>query len=174
MEEETPPRSPREITSDERERIIREAQTLKQLFDSFEEEFQNLEREYFYVVSAHWLRSWKRYTSYERVTSNQDPDSEWFGQVFPGIINQDIIQNDASFIKYINEDDYRNVFLTEQLQERKDYELVTEAAWEYLAKNYENLPVRRYAYSNSLGQRSIEVALKKVRLIFSPLFMQLN
>lgn len=131
-------------------------------FQSFDQEFNNPENKFFYLVSATWLRKWKRYTSYDTIVQNNDPDEKWFGQVRPGKINADIVANDPTVSKYPDEDNYRNVLLKGGLVEKTDYQLITKAAWDVISNRYENIKVQRPAYELPNGTRYVEVILKKV------------
>jgi hypothetical protein len=55
--------------------------------------------------------------------------------------------------------------LKDEIQERRDYELITESTWKFIAEKYENVAIKRPAYSHPNGMRYIEVALKQVRNI---------
>lgn len=166
FEEEPPSAAYRiQITESQKEKLISEANELKKLFDAFEDEWNNPEQENYYVISAHWLRRWKRYTSYDNVTQGQEIDPQWFGQIEPGKINEDITRENPKFLKYPDVEDYRNVFLKEGVQDKRDYELISQATWEALAENYPSIAIRRKAYQLPNGMKAIEVALKQIQIV---------
>ena len=133
-------------------------------FQNFDRDFNDADNEYFYVISARWLRKWKKYTSYNAVVGNTDLDVRWFGQAPPGRINEDITEESPKFSKYPDENDYRNVFLKGELQEKRDYELLTRDAWNYISNRYEHIEVERPSFMLNNGMKSVEVSLKKVYL----------
>jgi len=135
---------------------------MKMFFDAFEEEWNNPELDYYYILSTQWLKRWKRYTSYDNVTKGQEIDVQWFGQVEPGRINEDIVREHPCFLKYSEVDDHRNVFLKEGVQDQKDYILITRGAWEHISEKYPGIGIERKAFTNPNGMKSIEVILKQV------------
>lgn len=146
------------------EELRREGHELRPLLESFDQEFNNPENAYCYVISAKWLRNWKAYTSYDDANREPQPDEDLHAKVCLEKINADIVQEPSRVAKYPEEDDCRNTFLKEQIQEKVDYELITEAAWNYLAKKYQNIPIKRPVYTRPNGMRYVEVALKQVRI----------
>lgn len=154
-----------QISEEKREELIQEAQDFKKLADNFEEEFNNPANEFFYVISAQWLRKWKRYTSYDNVIRGDQPDQKWFGQVQPDKINEDILKDSHGYAKYASEDDYRNAILKDEIQEKRDYELITESTWNFIAEKYENAVIKRPAYAHPNGMRYVEVALKQINVV---------
>lgn len=163
IEEEDPvPISIVPVSEEQRNNLIQEANDMKNFFESFDQHFNDAANEYFFLLSADWLRKWKRYTSYDNVTRGNDPDPRWFGQVNPGQINENIINDEPGHGKYPDPSDYRNVFLKPELQDKRDYELITEAAWNYISKNYESIPIKRPSYMLPNGMKQVEVSLKQV------------
>jgi len=157
-----------DITPEQQENLIQEAKDIKTHLDAFEQEFNNPANDFFYIISADWFRKWKKYTSFENVISDAPVDAQHFGQVAPGKINEDIIRTDPKFVKYPDPEDYRNVFLKEEMQEKRDYELITAALWTYLSEKYEGIVIKRPAYSVPNGMRFIEVNLKQVNVCGLP------
>lgn len=80
----------------------------------------------------------------------------------PGKINEDILKDSQGYAKYPDEDDYRNAILKDEIQEKRDYELITESTWNFIAEKYANAVIKRPAYTYPNGMRYIEVALKQV------------
>ena len=155
---------PVEITPEQKEFLIEQARVIKNHLDSFEQEFNNPANEFFYIISAAWLRLWKKYTSFENVVANTEVDPQHFGQVPPGKVNEDIVRTDPKFSLYPDLDDYRNVFLKEEMQEKVDYELITPALWSYISEKYEGITIKRPVFTTPNGMRFIEVNLKQVNV----------
>lgn len=150
------------LTLERTNSLIQEACTMKHFFNDFAEGCNDPETKHFFLISSEWLAKWKRFTSYDDVTKGYIPDIRNFMQVHPGKINEDIIEENPTFIKYPDDKDYLNIFLRTNLQYKKNYELLTENAWNYISKKYENIPIRRLAHVTSDGRRYAEVFLKKV------------
>jgi len=154
-----------EITPEQKELLIEQAKAIKTHLDSFEQEFNNPDNEFFYIISAQWLRLWKKYTSFESVIANSEVDSQHFGQIPPGKVNEDIVRTDPKFALYPDPDDYRNVFLKEEMQEKADYELITPALWSYISEIYEGIAIKRPVFTTPNGMRFIEVNLKQLQTV---------
>lgn len=150
------------LTEEDQDSLIQEARTMHQFFEGFNQAFNMPENESFYVISVKWLNKWKKYTSYDEVTKNRDPNLKWFGQTKPGRINEDIVEQNARFIRYPDDEDYRNIFLKEEIQEKRDYELITKDAWEFISSKYSNIAVERFAFTYANGMKAVEVRLKRV------------
>lgn len=151
------------ITSLNITRLIQEANTMKNLLESSHQAYNDHSTQFFFLISSEWLAKWREYTSYEDVIKGYLPDLRYFGQVHPGVINIDIVEEDKpNFVKYPDDEDYRNVFLKPKLQYGSDYELLTEEAWSYLAERYESIPIKRFVYKLPNGKKYVEIALKKV------------
>jgi len=154
-----------EITPEQKELLIEQAKVIKTHLDSFEQEFNNSANEFFYIISAQWLRLWKKYTSFENVIADSEVDPQHFGQIPPGKINEDIVRTDPKFALYPDPDDYRNVFLKEEMQEKADYELITPAFWSYISEKYEGIAIKRPVFTTPNGMRFIEVNLKQLQTV---------
>ena len=121
-----PPEQLIEVLPEEKDELLEQAREIKELFDEFEEEFNRQDTDFLYVLSAQWLRSWKRYVSYDLVTKGQEPDG-FFGQIKPGYMNDDLIIDDLSlYVTFPDSHDYKNVVLKDGVQAEKDYILIHE------------------------------------------------
>ncbi len=150
-----------EITQNKIQELKEEAVEFKRLLGQFEEEFLDERKEFFYILSVHWLKLWKAHVSYDQVTNNQEPNAKYFGQITLPKINTDIVVENPRLIKYPNIEHYCNVEL-KPVQQERDYIIITEDAWKYLSAKYQSTEVKRPCYTLADGRRRVEVMLKKV------------
>jgi len=154
-----------QVSDDDKQTLIQQARDLKKFFDDFETEFTQGNHTAFYIVSTKWLNQWKKYVSYDEIIAGNEPNLNSFGQVNPGPVNEDIIDNDPRFVLfsgYPDDKSFTNVLLRDGIQEGRDYQLITEAAWESITKDYEGFAVKRPCKKLANGQTQVEVRLKKV------------
>lgn len=133
------------------------------LFDKFEQEFVTAEVDFYHILSKRWFNKWKRYVSYDEITSGKEPNSQFFGQIKPGGMNEDIVVNPELAVKYSDENHYANVFLKDQLQADVDYIIISEAIWKELKAKYPGIEVKRPVITLPSGQKRVEVRLKSVK-----------
>ena len=146
----------------EKKALQNEALDAKPFFDSFEQEFLNENKNTCYVLSKKWLNNWKKYVSYDELTTNIEPNIKSFGQVHPGKINIDIVEESPEDLKYTDLDYYGNVYMRSKIQAEVDYILITEETWNFLKDKYDGITIRRPIFDLPDGSRRVEVILKQV------------
>jgi ubiquitin carboxyl-terminal hydrolase 4/11/15 len=153
------------LNPNEQEELKREALTAKKLLDAFETQFFDQNTEFFYVLSVKWFNKWKKYVGYDGYANNKDPDAKLLGQVKPGAINTDIVDESADQLKYSEPSHYANTYIVPKLQSELHYKLITEEAWNFFKGLYAGTEIKRPAYQLPDGSRRVEVQLKQVKVV---------
>ena len=79
-------------------------------------------------------------------------------------INSDLKIEQERFLLYKEEEfNHYNVLLKREIVEKQDYILINQKMWkEFLDKNPGGVEIKRYAYRDKFGNKSVEVVLKLV------------
>ena len=154
----------KELNSQEKEILHQQALDAKPLFDGFEEEFLNENKEILYVISKKWLNKWKKYVSYDEFTTNKELNLKLFGQVTPEQINVDIVEESPDQLKYTDPNHYGNVYLKSKIQSEVDYTLLTEQAWNFFKNKFDGITIKRPVSNLKDDSRRVEVMLKQVNI----------
>ena len=152
----------KELNSQDKDILEKEALAAKAFFDSFEQEFLNENKDVFYVISTKWLNCWKKYVSYDELAANKEPNLKFLGQIRPEKMNIDILEESSDDLKYVDLDYYGNVYLKPKIQAEVDYTLITEQAWNFLKDIYDGVTIKRPLFDLPDGSRRVEVTLKQV------------
>ncbi len=60
-----------------------------------------------------------------------------------------------------------NVVLSKEIQDRKDYEVITKEIWqEFTSKFPKHIEIKRFAYKDESNYKKLEVHLKTISFIF--------
>ena len=113
----------------------------------------------YHIISKSWLNAWEEYILWENahpgVISNKD------------IIDEKEILKDPRAYKF-----YANVLIKPEAREKKDYEIISKAAYTFLEKRYEHdsTVLKRWCISlNDDGSGlHIELHLKRIKLLIVP------
>lgn len=130
---------------------------------AFNQELQNPEINYFYLLSCQWLEAWKSYVDYENIINGRTPDFNHFGKNKPGAINDGLFVKNVRLLLNQNTFHPANSLLRDGLILGTDFIFITESAWQWLNQNgYTGKAIVRPSYSLENGTREIEAYLRKV------------
>ena len=106
------------------EQLKEEALKMKSFFDSFEADFKDETKMFFFLLSMNWLNQWKRFIDYEHTSIGMEPISPNFAEDEPKKMNSDLI-SDELLIKCNDINHYCNILLKPNLTCDVDYILLT-------------------------------------------------
>lgn len=127
----------------------------------------------YYLLSTRWLRKWKAYVSYDRVTKGKEPNFKHFGVNVESLneANKDLLDSKASTRDYYeipynpNEPDSASFVVKPQLLENTHYILVSREMINLFKDKYDDyyaIPRRSFMLEN--GNKYTEVYYQQVLL----------
>jgi hypothetical protein len=177
----------------------KEAFEIGELFEVMNKTRWNMFDKEFYVLSAKWFAKWKNYVSYDSVQNQRLFKKEHHqkrsqckvkkkhapgsadclpaksnSQPHPGLIFNETLLMDSKdyFHDFSNPLSYNNLILKDNLQEGKDYYIVTKSIWKYLHNKYSGKEIVRYSVQyNPNGKVMIDISLQRVRFIYFIIFV---
>ncbi|CAD8117954.1 unnamed protein product [Paramecium sonneborni] len=130
-------------------KLKQQAKDIQEMLLQFQRDFEDEECDKYYILSKKWFEQWKQYVSYDQVVNGQPPDKK-FGQIMLQNYNNDLQEtriNECFKFYPLNTHPW-NVWLKPNLQEGKDYILISQQIQNFLNQNYRGLQIVR----NSVGQ----------------------
>ncbi|CAD8192576.1 unnamed protein product [Paramecium octaurelia] len=130
-------------------KLKQQAKEIHQMLLQLQENFEDEDCDKYYILSKNWFDSWKQYVSYDQVVNGQAPDKK-FGQTMLQNYNNDLLEmriNECFKYYPLNSNPW-NIWLKPNLQEDKDYIVISQQIQNYLNQHYRGLQIVR----NSVGQ----------------------
>ncbi|CAD8200152.1 unnamed protein product [Paramecium octaurelia] len=130
-------------------KLKQQAKEMHEMLMLLKENFEDEDCDKYYILSKNWFNQWKQFVSYDQVVNDQPPDSK-FGQKMMQSYNNDLLDmriNECFKFHPLNTHPW-NTWLKPNLQEDKDYIVISQQIQDYLNQNYRGTQIMR----NSIGQ----------------------
>ncbi|CAD8095772.1 unnamed protein product [Paramecium primaurelia] len=130
-------------------KLKQQAKEMHDMLLLLKENFEDEECDIYYILSKNWFDQWKQYVSYDQVVNDQPPGNK-FGQIILQNYNNDLLETRTNecFKFYPLSSNPWNIWLKPNLQEDKDYIVISQQIQNYLNQHYRGTQILR----NSIGQ----------------------
>ncbi|KAM3133391.1 hypothetical protein pb186bvf_014552 [Paramecium bursaria] len=153
------------VSENQAEKLRRQALEFKNSYEKFEKNFLQEQEEQYFIMSAKWLKSWKKHVSYEQLTQGKK-ETQIFGRVQLGPLNHELIDTTVEpCFKYspLKEHPW-NIYTKEGLEEGKDYIIVSKEIWHIFQQSYQVDPIPRIAIGQG-PQKQVVVNLLRFQSV---------